>query len=1060
MPPRKRNRLNPVDNTDLNLTEEAESAHHSLSSPRGGKAFHCHFCTRAFHRKEHLQRHERLHTKERPFQCTFCSAGFARRDLLARHTRITHENEVLPSHCDNEIDRAGHHNNPSLFGATEGPDSASPPRVEVTPSEAELLPFSAIPALIRSETPRRTSAMPPFISPDTTLNMVSTQETNNFSDFDVFLDSINGTYDDGPSSFYVDQPFFPPPPSPLFPTIGSQPRQQNSGTDPSLSNAVSASEPRLFDEFTSTLPSFEPSHAKKARREPHKITQQDWDYLSTEVKKLISIIPKEFFLPSRHTMTRYITTYFAGFHRHLPFIHYPTFSGAKYPVELILSMATIGAISAFDSNNAIMLFRTALVICQERLRQRKEQRRNMTFQAKTAAPARLRQTGSMNNTSLPTETTQSELSPRGEQTCQSDFLPLVQALLILMAMATWGNSEAIFDEAVGIQNILVNYMRSENLLEPRTSGSSKWDIWIQEEGFKRTVAITFCFFNFHTIVYDIPPPLLNSELNIQLPSREKDWEAETEEEWQQARSKHEAEPDFQSFFASLFLPQTERNQGHCSSLGGYMLIIALIQHIYFLRRVEKRKSEEYRMITLADMTEVDQALKNWQTWWNQDPESFLGPGSPLGPISFNSTALLRMAFIRLNVDLGPWRALKTHIPHEIAMSIHLSPPLATNRRLTRAVLYSAHALSIPIKIGINIVAHNQAFSWSLQHSLCALECAYIISKWLIAIQPHVSAGTIDEEEARLYAYIVDMVTEAEAGGGMKSTSTKLCARVVRIWAAVLSGKAHWNVVRMIGSILEVLVVESQFQYLPPSMSLQSPIHAAPHVQQLLSKLHQISLEQEAGISGKERVFSSDILGDLEDKQPNNCPKDDFDRLMLDKFIALDEDKCQFTYQLVSAMGATNIVEAGTSFGVSTIYLALAVANTKAATGKPGIVIATEKEPQKAAIARKYWAQCGPEVEQEIELREGDLLETLKDGLPEIDLLLLDIWSALSLPTLKTVLPCLRPGAVVLTDNTISGAKGYTELLAYLRAPENGFQNMTLPFTNGFEMSVYRPNERR
>lgn len=67
-----------------------------------------------------------------------------------------------------------------------------------------------------------------------------------------------------------------------------------------------------------------------------------------------------------------------------------------------------------------------------------------------------------------------------------------------------------------------------------------------------------------------------------------------------------------------------------------------------------------------------------------------------------------------------------------------------------------------------------------------------------------------------------------------------------------------------------------------------------------------------------------------------------------------------------------------------------------------------------------------------------------------------VWSALSLPTLKTVLPRLRPGAVVLTDNTISGAKGYADLLAYLRTPENGFQNMTLPFTNGFEMSVYRP----
>lgn len=67
-----------------------------------------------------------------------------------------------------------------------------------------------------------------------------------------------------------------------------------------------------------------------------------------------------------------------------------------------------------------------------------------------------------------------------------------------------------------------------------------------------------------------------------------------------------------------------------------------------------------------------------------------------------------------------------------------------------------------------------------------------------------------------------------------------------------------------------------------------------------------------------------------------------------------------------------------------------------------------------------------------------------------------VWSALSLPTLKTVLPSLRHGAVVLTDNTISGADGYKDLLAYMRDPQNDFQNMTLPFTNGFEMSVYLP----
>ncbi|KAF9731710.1 hypothetical protein PMIN06_008513 [Paraphaeosphaeria minitans] len=92
-------------------------------------------------------------------------------------------------------------------------------------------------------------------------------------------------------------------------------------------------------------------------------------------------------------------------------------------------------------------------------------------------------------------------------------------------------------------------------------------------------------------------------------------------------------------------------------------------------------------------------------------------------------------------------------------------------------------------------------------------------------------------------------------------------------------------------------------------------------------------------------------------------KDDFDRLLADKFIALGEDKCQFAYQLITAMGTTSIVEAGTSFGVSTIYLALAVAQTSIATGTTGRVIATENEPRKAAAAREHWRQCGELVER-------------------------------------------------------------------------------------------------
>jgi predicted O-methyltransferase YrrM len=91
----------------------------------------------------------------------------------------------------------------------------------------------------------------------------------------------------------------------------------------------------------------------------------------------------------------------------------------------------------------------------------------------------------------------------------------------------------------------------------------------------------------------------------------------------------------------------------------------------------------------------------------------------------------------------------------------------------------------------------------------------------------------------------------------------------------------------------------------------------------------------------------------------------------------------------------NIVEAGTSFGVSTIYLALAVGQNvrdgRAAPGKSGKVIGTEKEPEKAAKARSIWNEAGhEEVARWIDLRVGDIKETLQTDLPEaIDMLLLD-----------------------------------------------------------------------
>lgn len=65
---------------------------------------------------------------------------------------------------------------------------------------------------------------------------------------------------------------------------------------------------------------------------------------------------------------------------------------------------------------------------------------------------------------------------------------------------------------------------------------------------------------------------------------------------------------------------------------------------------------------------------------------------------------------------------------------------------------------------------------------------------------------------------------------------------------------------------------------------------------------------------------------------------------------------------------------------------------------------------------------------------------------------------MALPALKLIQPKMRRGAVVLADNTARNPSNYKELLDYLRAPDSGFSNMTLPYTNGLEMSVYLPRQ--
>jgi predicted O-methyltransferase YrrM len=172
--------------------------------------------------------------------------------------------------------------------------------------------------------------------------------------------------------------------------------------------------------------------------------------------------------------------------------------------------------------------------------------------------------------------------------------------------------------------------------------------------------------------------------------------------------------------------------------------------------------------------------------------------------------------------------------------------------------------------------------------------------------------------------------------------------------------------------------------------------------------------------------------------------------MKDFYIPVNREQGRFLYLTARALGARNVVEFGTSFGISTIYLACAVKDNGG-----GRVIGSEIEPSKQARALENLRDAG--VADWAEVRLGDARATLADAPEGIDLVLLDGWKDLYLPILELLTPKLRRGAVVLADNIFTFRRSLRPYVEHVQSGEHGFASHTLRLGDGFEYSVYAPS---
>lgn len=165
----------------------------------------------------------------------------------------------------------------------------------------------------------------------------------------------------------------------------------------------------------------------------------------------------------------------------------------------------------------------------------------------------------------------------------------------------------------------------------------------------------------------------------------------------------------------------------------------------------------------------------------------------------------------------------------------------------------------------------------------------------------------------------------------------------------------------------------------------------------------------------------------------------------DYYIPISPQAGRLLYVLARAIRPQTVVEFGTSFGISTLYLAAAVSDNGS-----GQVVTTELSEKKAAAARANLDAAG--VGDAVTILIGDALETLSGVCGPVELVLLDGWKDLCLPVLRLLEPKLAPGALVAADDiTHASMAGY---LDYVRNSGVGYVTVPFPVEDGLEVSSW------
>ncbi|PFH59752.1 hypothetical protein XA68_11933 [Ophiocordyceps unilateralis] len=746
------------------------------------RKYKCQFCNRAFSRSEHRSRHERSHTKERPFKCMKCRSTFVRRDLLLRHDRTVHAKDGgVPLHSDGKRRSSG-----PKTRAIGGPSKSSialdtstleqmeanndgnfDVEVETAAILVAHLHHKATAALRADEgayednpsigySPHSATVMEPTVTYPSGAIALPQMQWESFLSPTATAPKAHSITSSTSGSFESHQPF-----------AGGGTLQSLKGTlHTSASQGALGSKPALQG-TTKSLPGSNPGtpgpQSPSAAgsppipiKAPQVTTDEERNIILDTIRSYDRehAIPEGFRLPGLGSLNRYLSTYFGMFYHHLPFLHPASFSPTQVSPPLLLAVLSIGALYAFDQDQAYMLHIGSKVLVNQFL--------------------------------------------QNKENFSSRKCPLwtMQSSLLNMIFASWSGDPKGLEWACSIKSLLANMVagnRYELKLrqEARANAKPTRLEWIEDEGCRRTYYAVYIFFGLLTLTYNHTPAISFNEFeDLQLPSTEALWNLQVADgaSWLEHLSGSPS-VTFMEAHDNLFQGESLRY----SAFATRVMINALFLEVWY----HKRSPEALQDVVTEYKLRL--ALETWEKSLETcEPESIVVPLSAPHqghhPLIFNARAMYRNARARLEVDLkSVQEALRYHDPYEVAAAMsHARDRVKRSSEILKVIQECYNCIETAVAHGIRWVARTSPTNWSVEHPLCGMDLMIILSLWLYRLEHDEESAT--QEEVDMYNRVRQLFKKHPGDGYV----SQLSSVVARLWGSTLDEVVVWGITRLMG----------------------------------------------------------------------------------------------------------------------------------------------------------------------------------------------------------------------------------------------------------------------